>query len=100
MIRIIAVLKGVAMLSRQNLNLRFTDSLAAILKERAMIFARKLAYSMGFESWQWAIGSGIYIDDVDAIYRRIMWQFAGFAGILMLIAGVIVFLSPAASAVL
>src|ERR1700694_4776647 len=29
----------------------------------------KLAYSMGFEPWQWAIGSGIYIDDVDAIYR-------------------------------
>jgi len=40
MIRIIAVLNGVAILSRQNLNLRFTDSLAAILKERAMIFAR------------------------------------------------------------
>src|SRR6202035_3945276 len=51
----------------------------------------KLAYSMGFEPWQWAIGSGIYIDDVDVIYHRIMWQFAGFAGILMLIAGMIVF---------
>src|SRR6202165_3203210 len=51
----------------------------------------KLAYSMGFEPWQWAIGSGIYIDDVDVIYHRIMWQFAGFAGILMMIAGAIVF---------
>ena len=52
----------------------------------------KLAYSIGFEPWQWALGSGIYIDDVDAIYHRIMWQFAGFAVILMLIAGFIVFI--------
>ncbi len=51
----------------------------------------KLSYIAGFEPWQWAIGTGIYIDDVDAIYYRVMWQFAGFAGILMLIASIIVY---------
>ena len=34
----------------------------------------KLAYISGFEPWQWAYGTGIYIDDVDAIYYRIMWM--------------------------
>ena len=37
----------------------------------------KLAYSMSFEPWQWALGTGIYIDDVDAIYYRIMRQYRG-----------------------
>jgi methyl-accepting chemotaxis protein len=51
----------------------------------------KLSYITGFEPWQWAFGTGIYIDDVDAIYYRILWQFAGFAGILMLIAAALVY---------
>jgi methyl-accepting chemotaxis protein len=51
----------------------------------------KLGYSMSFEPWQWAIGTGIYIDDVDAIYYRILWQFVGFAGALMLIASLLVY---------
>ena len=51
----------------------------------------KLSYITGFDPWQWAFGTGIYIDDVDTIYYRIMWQFAGFAGLLMLIACLVVF---------
>jgi methyl-accepting chemotaxis protein len=51
----------------------------------------KLSYIAGFDPWQWAFGTGIYIDDVDTIYYRILWQFAGFAGILMLIAGALVY---------
>jgi methyl-accepting chemotaxis protein len=30
----------------------------------------KLSYVAPFEPWQWAVGTGIYIDDVDAIYRQ------------------------------
>ncbi|PWC55276.1 cache domain-containing protein [Azospirillum sp. TSO22-1] len=30
----------------------------------------KLSYAMGFESWQWMIGTGVYIDDVEAAYWR------------------------------
>jgi methyl-accepting chemotaxis protein len=51
----------------------------------------KLAYAASFEPWQWALATGIYIDDVDTIYNRIMWEFAGFAGILMLVACFIVY---------
>ncbi|MFN4327199.1 MAG: methyl-accepting chemotaxis protein [Azonexus sp.] len=29
----------------------------------------KISYVMGFEPWGWVIGSGIYIDDVDAKFR-------------------------------
>jgi methyl-accepting chemotaxis protein len=28
----------------------------------------KLSYAVGFKDWEWAMGTGIYIDDVDAIY--------------------------------
>lgn len=31
--------------------------------------AKKLAYVKGFEPWNWVIGSGIYIDDIDKIFR-------------------------------
>ncbi len=30
----------------------------------------KISYVMGFEPWGWVIGSGIYIDDVDAKFRE------------------------------
>ena len=30
----------------------------------------KLSYVKGFEPWGWIVGSGIYIDDVDAIFRQ------------------------------
>jgi methyl-accepting chemotaxis protein len=31
---------------------------------------KKLSYVQGYPSWGWLIGSGIYIDDVDAIFKR------------------------------
>lgn len=31
----------------------------------------KLAYAQGYEPWQWAIATGIYIDQVDSIYNRL-----------------------------
>jgi len=46
----------------------------------------KLSYAEGFEPWQWIIGTGIYIDDVDAAY----WRNAGFlGGVALLIVGVV-----------
>src|SRR5882724_3718077 len=33
--------------------------------------APKLSYALGFDPWQWSIGTGIYIDDVDTVYNRI-----------------------------
>jgi methyl-accepting chemotaxis protein len=36
----------------------------------------KVSYVMGFEPWGWIIGSGIYLDDVDAIFWQVARQLA------------------------
>lgn len=46
----------------------------------------KLSYVKKFDAWGWVIGSGIYIDDVDAIFHR---RVATSAGIDLVIAAVI-----------
>ena len=30
---------------------------------------RKVAYAAGFDPWQWAIGTGVYIDDIESEFR-------------------------------
>jgi methyl-accepting chemotaxis protein len=30
----------------------------------------KHGYALGFEPWQWVIGTGVYVDDLDAIFMR------------------------------
>ncbi|MBP6421792.1 MAG: cache domain-containing protein, partial [Propionivibrio sp.] len=30
----------------------------------------KISYVMGVEGWGWVVGSGIYVDDVDALFRQ------------------------------
>jgi methyl-accepting chemotaxis protein len=52
----------------------------------------KISFVMGFEPWGWVIGSGIYIDDVDAKFRSdaiklLIWGLgiAGFIGISLLL---------------
>ena len=48
----------------------------------------KMAYSLGFEPWRWAIGTGVYLDDVDAVYNRTLLVYVAFAvGILVVGAG-------------
>ena len=52
----------------------------------------KISYVMGFKPWGWVIGSGIYIDDVDAKFRQdaivlLLWGLGigGFIGISLLL---------------
>ena len=40
---------------------------------------RKLSYVKGFAPWGWVIGSGIYVDDLDAIFAREAWLVGGIA---------------------
>ena len=41
----------------------------------------KISYVKGFAPWGWIIGTGIYLDDVDAVFRQTAKMFgAGFAG--------------------
>jgi methyl-accepting chemotaxis protein len=36
----------------------------------------KISYVKGFAPWGWIIGTGIYLDDVDAVFRQTAWMFA------------------------
>ncbi|MCA1907534.1 MAG: cache domain-containing protein [Magnetospirillum sp.] len=46
----------------------------------------KLSYVSGFGPWDWVIGTGIYVDDVDSTFARRAWMF-GF-GVLAVVGGV------------
>jgi methyl-accepting chemotaxis protein len=46
----------------------------------------KLAYAAPFKEWRWAICTGFWIDDIDAIYFRIMRIFIGIGTAVMLLA--------------
>ncbi|MBI5849258.1 MAG: methyl-accepting chemotaxis protein [Nitrospirae bacterium] len=43
----------------------------------------KLSYVKGFEPWNWIVGTGIYIDDVDKIYRNTAVKFVSVAVVVM-----------------
>jgi methyl-accepting chemotaxis protein len=52
----------------------------------------KISFVMGFEPWNWVVGSGIYVDDVDAKFRSdavklLLWglSIAGFIAISLLV---------------
>ena len=38
----------------------------------------KLSYALGFAPWQWAICTGIYIDDIDDAFNAMAIRFGGF----------------------
>ncbi|GLR82898.1 methyl-accepting chemotaxis protein [Azospirillum oryzae] len=44
----------------------------------------KLSYVKMFEPWQLAIGTGVYIDDLDARFANSLWTMAAFVGGLVL----------------
>lgn len=46
----------------------------------------KISYVKGFEPWGWVIGSGIYVDDVDALFRQNAMKFLAWG---LLIGGLI-----------
>ncbi|GGF23416.1 chemotaxis protein [Aliidongia dinghuensis] len=47
---------------------------------------QKLSYCSAFEPWQWSVCTGIYIDDVDAIYNRIALLSGGLSLIVLALA--------------
>ncbi|MBF0340664.1 MAG: methyl-accepting chemotaxis protein [Magnetococcales bacterium] len=50
---------------------------------------KKISYVKGFEPWGWIVGSGIYVDDVDAAIQQRIKQIALTTGVLMLMLGLI-----------
>ncbi len=59
----------------------------------------KVSYVKGFEPWGWVIGSGIYIDDVNSVFKNTMLKFSAIALILMaVIIGTMLFISRSITA--
>ncbi|MBB6255086.1 methyl-accepting chemotaxis protein [Nitrospirillum iridis] len=52
----------------------------------------KMTYSLGFEPWQWALGTGIYIDDVDAIYHDILTAMLMLTAVVVVAGGLVAYL--------
>ncbi len=50
----------------------------------------KISYVKGFKPWGWIIGSGIYIDDVDAVFHEYLLRSLGIGGA---IAALLIFIS-------
>ncbi len=45
----------------------------------------KVSYAVAYAPWNWTMGTGIYIDDVDAEFRAAAWRFALIAlGVILL----------------
>jgi methyl-accepting chemotaxis protein len=47
----------------------------------------KVSYVQAFAPWQWIVGSGIYVDDVDAIFMDVLTVVGGVALVLLLLVG-------------
>ena len=47
----------------------------------------KMQYVMRFEPWSWVLGTGVYIDDIDADFRARLISDLAIAGVLILIIG-------------
>jgi|SRR5579871_716769 len=46
----------------------------------------KLSYAMAFEPWHWIVSTSMFVDDIDARYAEVSWQFfliAGLVGLFM-----------------
>jgi methyl-accepting chemotaxis protein len=46
----------------------------------------KFSYIMGFDAWQWSVGTGVYVDDVDAAFLTALEKF----GVMLLAAALVV----------
>src|SRR5204863_163561 len=55
-------------------------------------FLSKVAYCIPFEPWQWTIGAGVYLEDVDVIYRRMMLIYLAIAAGIILLCSVTAYL--------
>ncbi|MEA1648894.1 methyl-accepting chemotaxis protein [Nitrospirillum sp. BR 11164] len=52
----------------------------------------KMTYSLGFEPWQWALGTGIYVDDIDDIYHDILIDMLMLTAIVVGAGGLVAYL--------
>ncbi len=51
----------------------------------------KVSYAAGFEPWHWAIGTGVYIDDIDAAFRDSALKFGAIVLALVALTSLLAF---------
>lgn len=52
----------------------------------------KVSYVKQFEPWGWVLGTGVYLDDLQAEFRAQVWQTAGVGAVIVVLMGVLIFL--------
>ena len=52
----------------------------------------KVSYVKQFEPWGWVLGTGVYLDDLQAEFRAQVWQTAGVGAVIIVLMGVLIFL--------
>ena len=57
--------------------LRPTETAVVVLEPRDVEPTAKLAYNSGYKPWDWTFMTGVYMDDLDAVFRDDAWQAAG-----------------------
>jgi methyl-accepting chemotaxis protein len=50
----------------------------------------KISYVVGYQPWQWVIGSGVYVDDIDAAVARDLWRLGSVLAAALLVLAVVV----------
>jgi methyl-accepting chemotaxis protein len=55
------------------------------------LISPKISYVKGFAPWGWVIGSGIYVDDVDAAFAAQARRFAVIVGVNLLLLGLLAY---------
>ncbi|HYI69771.1 MAG TPA: bacteriohemerythrin [Skermanella sp.] len=55
------------------------------LKPGASVASPKISYVTRIPGWDWVIGTGIYVDDVDAVFKRKALQQAAIFGVVLMV---------------
>jgi methyl-accepting chemotaxis protein len=63
-------------------------ALSPLARAGSNVPVSKLSYAIAFEPWHWAISTSVFVDDIDARFAEVAWQFFSIAvivGLLMMV---------------
>ena len=49
----------------------------------------KLLGAIRFQPWNWVLGNGVFIDDIDTLYRAFLWRFIAVVGVVLTLLAVL-----------
>jgi methyl-accepting chemotaxis protein len=54
-------------------------ALSPLARAGSNVPVSKLSYAIAFEPWRWAISTSVFVDDIDARFAEVAWQFFSIA---------------------